>query len=179
MDSRSAWLLAIAGLLLAGGILVGFVDDALVEAAQVRNGALDALLIALNHWTVPWLLICTGLLALRWRRTDLQPYALAVALSYALASGMKWIVMRPRPSVDALVSAADSSFPSRHALVLFAVATVISVRRPHWSGAAFGIAAAVSLARVFAGVHYASDSFVGAALGILVGLAATLSPQRR
>lgn len=63
------------------------------------------------------------------------------------------------------------SFPSEHAGVTWAAATVFANEYPGWftKTLAYGTASAVSLARVGGQQHYLSDVFVGGALGYLTG----------
>jgi hypothetical protein len=64
------------------------------------------------------------------------------------------------------------SFPSGHATATFAFATVVARRyrdKPLIGISAYGVATAVSVARVGGLNHYPSDVFVGATIGTLVG----------
>ena len=64
-----------------------------------------------------------------------------------------------------------SSFPSDTATYLFAIAAGLWIIS-RWLGLFFGVfAALVSLARVFLGIHYPSDIFVGALIGIATSIA--------
>lgn len=62
------------------------------------------------------------------------------------------------------------SFPSGHAQVAFGVATYLSsvVRRRRYSVIFFSIAVLCGLSRIYVGVHYPLDVFVGAILGITI-----------
>ncbi|HWE50040.1 MAG TPA: phosphatase PAP2 family protein [Bryobacteraceae bacterium] len=71
----------------------------------------------------------------------------------------------------------NGSFPSGHAISAFAVATVISRRygNHRWvPWVAYGLAGAVGFSRVSSSAHFASDAFLGAALGYSVGRFAVL-----
>jgi membrane-associated phospholipid phosphatase len=62
----------------------------------------------------------------------------------------------------------NGSFPSGHTIAAFSVATVIARRygNHHWVPyAAYGMAAAVGFSRLTLSAHFASDVFMGAALG--------------
>jgi len=87
-------------------------------------------------------------------------------------------IERPRPFVGSevfspLFEPSGFSFPSGHATVFFAIAVVMYV----WNkkiGSLFIVSAVlVSLARVFAGVHYPLDIIGGAILGGAVGFIVT------
>ncbi len=62
------------------------------------------------------------------------------------------------------------SFPSDHAGVAFAMATLLFLSHTSWGYLFYGTAFLVALARVFTGVHYPSDIFVGALIGSIVAL---------
>jgi membrane-associated phospholipid phosphatase len=65
-----------------------------------------------------------------------------------------------------------TSFPSGHAVASFAFASVIAHRYPHkpWiKWGAYGLATGVSLARIGAKKHFASDILVGGTIGYVSG----------
>jgi undecaprenyl-diphosphatase len=117
-------------------------------------------------------------LALIWRRPWFIVLVLASdfvadTVSYGLR---EWIGRRrpplvypePRPLVGVPHS---GSFPSGHASIAFACATVIAWRAPRLAFPAFALAAAIAWSRVYVGVHWPLDVLGGAALGILVATA--------
>jgi membrane-associated phospholipid phosphatase len=64
------------------------------------------------------------------------------------------------------------SFPSGHAMQVWALATVVAEEYRHNLGvrySAFGLAGLVSVARVTARKHFPSDIFVGSIVGYLIG----------
>src|SRR3954462_11320144 len=99
---------------------------------------------------------------------------LAIALNYAI----KLAVKRPRPVLEGLppLGGAPSSlsFPSAHATSSFAVATAMT-RADSLGAIAFVLAVALSLGRPYLGMHYPSDVFAGALLGVVIGLLVPLS----
>src|SRR5205085_7301394 len=64
-----------------------------------------------------------------------------------------------------------TSFPSGHASTSFAIATVIAHEYPGWftQFASYGMATAISLARVSGQKHFPSDVFIGGTIGYLIG----------
>ncbi len=79
---------------------------------------------------------------------------------------------RPRPfvahpgAITLFTShARDASFPSDHAAASFAIAVSVLLLHRYTGGALLVLAAAISVARVFEGVHYPSDVLAGAAIG--------------
>jgi undecaprenyl-diphosphatase len=65
----------------------------------------------------------------------------------------------------------SGSFPSGHATIAFACATVIAWQVPRLAFPAFALAAAIAWSRVYVGVHWPLDVLGGAALGVLVATA--------
>jgi hypothetical protein len=65
----------------------------------------------------------------------------------------------------------DSSFPSDHATATMSLARVIAGEYPHWYviAPAYGFAETVSISRILANQHFASDILVGQAIGFLTG----------
>lgn len=117
-----------------------------------------------------------------------------LALSSGVASGIvaqlvKSMVIRDRPSnfsfadpittyLEALMGEhaprAANSFPSGHATSCFGIAVAIAwltyrTDRAWFGWMMVGWATAVSLSRVYVGVHFVSDVLAGAAIGTLIG----------
>jgi undecaprenyl-diphosphatase len=132
-----------------------------------------------------WLAI-GAVLALWWRRPFVFLDVALADLAGQLASyGLKQGIGRERPNVAyaeprPLVRAPhDGSFPSGHATVSFACATVLSFYAPRAAPAFFVLAAAIAWSRVYVGVHYPLDVVGGAALGIGIALALGFLARRR
>jgi PAP2 superfamily. len=95
-------------------------------------------------------------------------------LAWTVSQGIGLLYFRPRPfavlqSAHLLInkSSLDKSFPSDHASIAFAVACAIFFVDRRWGGVLLAMAAVISLARVFVGVHYFSDVVAGALLGFV------------
>jgi membrane-associated phospholipid phosphatase len=100
----------------------------------------------------------------------------AFADAFAVDEALKFAFRRQRPSIDQargrfLQSGGNYSFPSSHATLTWATATVIAHEYPgtFTSLAMYGLATGVSAARVAAGQHFVSDVFVGGLTGYLIG----------
>jgi membrane-associated phospholipid phosphatase len=65
----------------------------------------------------------------------------------------------------------DGSFPGGHAMFVWTMATVVAHENPRWwvRVLLYGAAATVSVTRFTAHDHFASDTFVGTALGYFIG----------
>jgi hypothetical protein len=93
----------------------------------------------------------------------------AQLISELLVQPLKFATHRQRPDASNF-----QSFPSGHAAVTFAGATVIE-RHLGWKKAAlvYGVASYVAASRLHDNVHYASDVVFGAALGAIAGRTVT------
>jgi undecaprenyl-diphosphatase len=116
------------------------------------------------------------LCALLWRRPAVVLTVLAAVAAGDLVSyGLKELVGRPRPFERYALPPPlghiphDSSFPSGHAAMAFAAASVLSYFSPRLAPAFFLLALAIGFSRVYVGVHYPLDVLGGAVLGCVVG----------
>jgi len=146
-----------------------------------RAGPLTPLLEAatwLGTWGAVWLAAGLAVALLRSRWCVLLSAALAVALGEIVSDVLKLLFARQRPVADpaghaALVGLPHShSFPSGHATIAFAGATVLTLALPRSAALFFVLATAIAFSRVYLGVHYPADVVAGALLGCPLGLAA-------
>ena len=96
---------------------------------------------------------------------------IAVALSrIVLGEGIRYFIARPRPTLalhlQPLFPEVSFSFPSGHALALFAVGGMLYMYNKRLGVLFCLLSLAACLARVAAGVHYPSDILAGAVIGI-------------
>lgn len=157
-----------------------------INAASALHSALTGRADWLDGWwklTGVYLTYAVPVLLLWWWFS--QPKLRQLSLHSFLVGVFGWVVvakllgrlwLRTRP-IDALVAQKEilftrptSSFPSDHALFLFALATgfYFSGQRKI-GGWLLVVAFLVSFARVVIAVHYPLDVVVGALLGLLVG----------
>lgn len=163
-------------------------DRELVKAATELGGRdeLRDQIVFVSAEILPFVAIAVGL----WiffrgknkRQKDKDQNVVLLALAAVLiAVGVRWLVGesldRERPFVTLpdlhsldLASAASNSFPSLHAMILFAFAGTFYFigHHPNWARLLLLLAAVVVIARVMAGVHYPSDVIAGAILGLVV-----------
>lgn len=120
----------------------------------------------------------------RERRAEWARATATVASVFALNTAIKLVVRRRRPQLPGLPALTGTpttlSFPSAHASTSFAGARLYTqLRLP--AVPLYSLAAALSLSRLYLGVHYPSDVLAGAGLGTLVGTkcadAAPIQPQ--
>jgi undecaprenyl-diphosphatase len=97
--------------------------------------------------------------------------ATVTAGAHLASMGVKRVVRRPRPALDAPLvrTAGRHSFPSSHASSAAAAVAVVAHGAPGalLVLAAAPLAAAMCLSRLVAGVHYPSDVAAGVVLGAL------------
>jgi membrane-associated phospholipid phosphatase len=111
----------------------------------------------------------------RWRRATA-----AVALAYGANQAIKLAVRRPRPrppGLPQLISTPTQlSFPSAHAATSFAAARAFAGLIP--AGPLRVAAVAMTLSRLYLGVHYPSDIVAGMALGHAIGKLGPARPRK-
>ena len=186
------------GALLAGAIIALVVSALLVQGKHVSSIERGLFRIANDTpsffetptWQVMQLgngimILIAPLVAIVCRRYRLAIIlAAASGAAYLLARVAKDIVSRPRPAgllhnvhLRPGSTAAGNGYPSGHAAVAFALATVLCLMigpklRSHAVALILAGAGIVGFARVYVGAHFPLDVVGGAALGIIVGIAA-------
>lgn len=102
-------------------------------------------------------------------------FLLTVSVGVALLNnGLKWIVMRDRPTIEQFVETSSSSFPSGHsasaaavwAALAFVASSRMRTRARQWIlAAAGGVGVLVAASRVMLGVHWLTDVIAGVLVG--------------
>jgi undecaprenyl-diphosphatase len=149
-----------------------------------RSRIVDAIMVGgAKFLPVVFALALVGLW-LTWRPTN-QRAAFLAGISALVALGIGQLIgmalPRPRPylshQVNLLISRTmDTSFPSDHATLGFAVAVLVWRFNRRAGTALLLIALLLAFTRVFVGAHYPSDVLGGAVLGTLTSMAiATIS----
>jgi membrane-associated phospholipid phosphatase len=145
-----------------------------------RVGVLDPLFEAITYagsFGAVWLLLSLVVAREPWRRPWLPArVAATVLLAEAVQGSLKLLVGRDRPPLqnvdqEPLVALPPTgSFPSGHAVVAFAAATVLAAAVPRLRWPLYLLAALVAFSRVYVGVHYPGDAAAGAVVGVVLGL---------
>jgi undecaprenyl-diphosphatase len=178
-------------LVAAAGLGVVIVCGVLV-ANRLVAGTDVALFYRINHWPgwlypPMWVVQLSGVIGalplLAAAAALLRRFRLAAALAAAallkiwLESVAKMLVQRGRPAgtvPDVILrgnSAAHGlSFPSGHAMVIFAITALVApYLKGRWKVLPWALAATVCLSRVYLGAHFPLDVLAGAGLGTLIG----------
>jgi undecaprenyl-diphosphatase len=95
----------------------------------------------------------------------------AVILSYQITNFSKDFFKIPRPCLGLEYCPSSYSFPSGHATIIFAFASVVALaaKRKEFVVLSFLLAVLVSLSRVYLNLHTFADVFAGALIGIFTG----------
>ena len=133
---------------------------------------------ALGNGGILWILLAILLLILpKTRKNGIQLGVSCIGCGLIGNLFLKNVVARDRPCwiedhTLLIAMPTDFSFPSGHTMVSFAAATVFW----HWNRkvgiAAYLFAAIIAFSRLYLFVHFPSDVFAGAVIGVLIGIAA-------
>lgn len=133
---------------------------------------------ALGNGGILWILLAILLLILpKTRKNGIQLGVGCVGCGLIGNLFLKNVIARNRPCwiedhTMLIAMPTDFSFPSGHTMASFAAATVLW----HWNRkvgiAAYLLAAVIAFSRLYLFVHFPSDVFAGAVIGILIGIAA-------
>jgi len=178
-------------LVAAAGLSVMIVCGVLV-ANRTLVGPDVALFHRVNHWpgwlyppmfivqlsgVIGALPLLAGAAALLRRFRLAAALAAATLLKASLEAVAKTFVQRGRPAetVEDVIlrgraAAHGLSFPSGHAMVIFAIAALVSpYLKGWWKALPWALAAAVCLSRLYLGAHFPLDVIAGAGLGVFIG----------
>lgn len=127
-----------------------------------------------------WVVGAAFIFFLRSRKIILEALVAVILSRFFVTEIIRLFYNRPRPfdlSAEVLTNAGPVyqlfshdpgyAFPSGHAAFFFALAATIFLYRKGWGSIFFGAAFLISLSRVIAGVHWTSDIFAGAVIGIV------------
>ncbi|MEH7380240.1 undecaprenyl-diphosphatase [Bacillus sp. JJ1533] len=100
---------------------------------------------------------------------------ISAIVTLVMNSFFKLFIYKPRPFIKKRVgilipSKLDSSFPSKHTLLVFAVSTSVLLYNRVLGSIMFGLAVMTGLSRIWVGHHYPSDIIGSALLGSLTSM---------
>jgi undecaprenyl-diphosphatase len=156
--------------------------------ARRQSRSLDYVMPRLTHmgdngslWA--WAAVVLALLGGRRGRRAARAGLMSLALVSPIVNGpIKWIVRRPRPSIDVVPQARrirttprTTSFPSGHSASAWCFSMAASLEAPVLAPVLIPMAIAVAYSRVYTGAHYPGDAIAGSIVG--AGLGAWLGPE--
>ncbi|MDP1723065.1 MAG: phosphatase PAP2 family protein [Candidatus Gottesmanbacteria bacterium] len=131
--------------------------------------------------------IMTAILFLKEQKKDHRFF-----LPFVLSGGTSWAVVelvlkplfgriRPTELMGAIIVGSGSdgfSFPSGHATIAFAMATVLAHKEPKWRWVFISLAVLISLSRIYLGKHYPLDVIMGGLIGTAIGFLSRIVTQK-
>jgi len=174
--SDAKWLVP-----LAGGTAFLLTQDTKISQQFVNNTSLQNTSLKVSDmgmyatWGVPGAFLALGKIKGNDHMVDTGERGFQAAIYSTIAmQGLKMLTQRTRPYMGGNGSFFNGgdSFPSGHSMEAWALATVIAKEYPNKRLVKIGMysfATAVSLSRITAERHYASDVLVGSSLGYLIG----------
>jgi undecaprenyl-diphosphatase len=157
-----------------------------VNGLAGRNSALDSLMVGSAKYLPIVFALALVALWLSWRPRN-QRGAFLAGVSALVALGLGQIIgktfPRPRPYLSHTVNqlippSLDTSFPSDHAILGFAVAVMVWRYDRRAAAVLLTLALLMAIARVFVGAHYPADVLGGALLGSVTSIALTRLSER-
>ena len=143
----------------------------LINGIAGQNLFLDYLMIGFTHLGIVVLAI---IILMKKDKKLIIKSLLSMTLTFVIDFVINSIYYKPRPFVDHQVNklinkSASSSFPSGHSMRAFALAQNIYSKDKRLGLLSYFIAAMVAISRIYVGVHYPIDVFIGALIGIFCG----------
>jgi undecaprenyl-diphosphatase len=168
-----------------------------VVARRLGAGTEAAVFRRINHWpeslypllgavqlagVIGALPLAAAAAALLRRLRLAAALAAATVLKVVLEDSVKMVVQRHRPAEtlpDVILRGRSAAhglgFPSGHAMVIFAIAVLVSpYLKGWWKALPWALAAVVCLSRLYLGAHFPLDVIAGAGLGTFIGGALNL-----
>ena len=162
-------------LIIASGFLLFFIDGIVLSSSQVlRSPYLDAVFGLFTNMAVVialFLIIPAILLLLRHKVRETFFLCIAFLFSYIIGVAIKSILVRPRPLLSEFFFAEPFyySFPSLHAMIVFALLPILIKNFPAIKRHLIGFALFIGFSRIYFSVHYLSDVFFGSLFGYAIG----------
>jgi len=154
-------------------------DHKLFWAIQRLSGRcflIDRLMILLSNrarYLFIFVLLLKWLLGGTKRRTA-RSAIISAGVAFLLDLFCRQLFFKPRPFMKQKVgilipTKVNSSFPSKHTLLAFAVSTVIFLQDRAWGRILSALAGLTGLSRIWVGHHYPSDIAFSAIIGTITG----------
>lgn len=148
--------------------------------------ALKPFFFVLTELGSPTALLIYAAIAIALGNKNFKKIAAVLVIAFLLASlvttDVKDLVQRQRPYegiAPAYLYTNDYSFPSGHSVAAFVAATImLAYFGWKWGLASYMVAALIGISRIVLDVHYPSDVFAGATIGIALGVLVMFAAYR-
>ena len=161
-------------LILGMFLIIGLIFDKQIlnTVSNLRLDLLNNLMIKLDTYFSE--IIVVGLSSLFFlfkknKRKLIIPLLSSFILVAIITFSLKYLIARPRPLIDSLISSSSPSFPSGHTSFIFTPLAFFNKEYPSIKWAWLGLAILVAFSRMYLGVHYFSDIIAGTIVGVGVG----------
>jgi len=134
-----------------------------------RNLVIDKLMILISN-KIKFVFFFIFVILLFSKRKVFIEAVMSIVITLFMHFITKIFYFKPRPFIDRRVriltpSKFDSSFPSKHTLLTFAVSTIVLFYQRTVGSILLGVSALTGLSRIWVGHHYPSDILGSAVLG--------------
>lgn len=160
-----------------------YFDNEIIRAfSYIRVGFLDDFFLGITFASSLLIifLFLTAIFLKKGKRKWILPLWATIAISFVVSFILKVTIQRQRPYQIGIVSALDVlqkgahivwdyAFPSMQAVIVFSAVPFLSKEFPKFKYIWIVFASLVALSRVYFGVHFFSDVFVGGIIGYLIG----------
>lgn len=180
-------------LLLVAFLISFFIDkEVFYLVKEIRSNILNELFLSFTFLTstiVIFFVLTSIFLYHDHRRRWIIPLWLTLIIESILIFIIKIIIKRPRPYIEGTISTLsvlasnshkiwDFAFPSFHAAIVFSAIPFISKEFPKLKIIWIVLAFLTAFSRVYFGLHYFSDIFIGAVIGYFLGTIITKQEQK-
>ena len=169
---NAAWILAIGVALFLASLKFDMQVNSFAESLRLEF--LDLVFGFITNFGVVFVFMLIVPIIAVYSRDKKSSYTLLLAFiaAFALAFVMKLIFLRQRPDyviTYPLTQIINYSFPSMHALVVFALLPILIQHLPQQKNFWISFAFLVALSRVYLGFHFLSDVVFGGLAGYFLG----------
>jgi len=175
MKDRTFWILILILVAIGAGVYALSFDEKVLETL---SGMEDSNVILIMSWITDIATLYLGVLAIvvivflvtlkqTEKREAFWDLIVALALNFIIMLILKTAVSRPRPG-EISTNGPSSSFPSAHASRSFVMFGILSNFYQKFLYFFYILAIIISFSRLYLGVHYFTDVWFGAIIGLVI-----------